>query len=106
VTIKELFVDQDGGPLTVNAVHCILRRLRIKLGMPRLTAHQFRRTWATNFRKMGVGDLYDLQREGGWEDLETPQRFYVDTQSDSPGRSSVLDRWELERRKRQRGRSA
>ena len=70
MTIKELFVDQDCGPLTVNAVHCILRRLRIKLGMPRLTAHQFRRTWATNFRKLEVGDLYDLQREGGWEDLE------------------------------------
>jgi len=53
---------------------------------------------------MGVGDLYDLQQEGGWEDLSVPQRFYVDVEAPRPGRSSVMDRWEVERRKRERGR--
>lgn len=102
--IPNLFIDQDGGPLTTNAVQCMLRRLREKLGLKRLTAHQFRRTWATNFRRMGAGDLYELQRLGGWEDLSVPQRFYVDTEGDAPGRASVLDLWEFQRRKRERGR--
>lgn len=100
--VEQLFVDQDGGPLTTHAVQCVLSRLRKKLGMTRLSAHQFRRTWATNYRKMGVGDLYDLQQEGGWEDLEVPQRFYVDLNGDRPGRPSVMDRWETQQRKQSR----
>jgi integrase/recombinase XerD len=102
--IDQLFIDQDGGPLTRNAVRCMLKRLKEKLGLKRLTAHQFRRTWATNYRRMGVGDLYDLQQEGGWEDLSIPQRFYIEVDEPREGRVSVMDRWELERRKRERGR--
>jgi integrase len=64
-TIDELFVDQDGGPLSTNAIQCVLNRLKRRLGLRKLSAHQFRRTWATNYRKHGVGDLYDLQLEGG-----------------------------------------
>ena len=97
------FVDQDGGPLTTHAVQCVLSRLKRKLKLKRLSAHQFRRTWATNFRRSGVGDLFDLQLEGGWEDLTVPQRFYVDVEAAKAGRASVMDRWELERRKRERG---
>jgi hypothetical protein len=67
-----LFVDQDGGPLTTHAVQCVLSRLKRKLGLKRLSAHQFRRTWATNFRRTGVGDLYDLQLEGGWGRSQRP----------------------------------
>ena len=59
-------------------------------------------TWATNYRKHGVGDLFDLQVEGGWEDLSVPQRFYVDVDPRRPGRPSMLDRWEQSRRKEQR----
>jgi hypothetical protein len=73
------------------------------LGLKRLSAHQFRRTWATNVRRTGGGDLYDLQQEGGWEDLSVPQRFYVDVDGHKAGRASVMDRWELESRKRERG---
>lgn len=102
--IDELFVDQDGGPLTPNAVQCLLGRLKKKLGLKKLSAHQFRRTWATNYRKMGVGDLYDLQLEGGWEDLSVPQRFYVEVGRAAPDHPSVMDRWEVERKKSQRGR--
>jgi len=72
----------------VNAVHCIFRRLRLKHGID-LGAHQLRRTWTTNFRRLGVGDPYDLQRERGWEDLETPHRFYVNSERDKPGRASI-----------------
>ena len=81
----------------VNAVHCIFRRLRLKHGID-LGAHQLRRPWTTNFRRLGVGDPYDLQRERGWEDLETPHRFYVNSERDKPGRPSVLDSWEFQRR--------
>ena len=104
--MDELFVDQDGGPLTTNAVQCVLRRLRAKLGLKRLSAHQFRRTWATNFRRTGVGDLFDLQQEGGWEDLEVPQRFYVEVGTPKADRASVMDRLELARKKDVRGRKS
>ena len=101
-SIPQLFVDQDGGPLTTHAVQRFLSRLKRKLKLKRLSAHQFRRTGATNYRRTGVGDLYDLQMEGGWEDLSVPQRFYVDVDGPRAGRASVMDRWELERRKRER----
>jgi hypothetical protein len=32
-----------------------------------------------------------------------PQRFHVDVGGSKEGRASVMDRWELERRKRERG---
>ena len=85
---------QEGDPLTTNAVQC---------GLKRLSAHQFRRTWATNFRRTGVGDLFDLQQEGGWEYLEVPQRFYVEVATPTPDRASVMDRLELARKKDARG---
>jgi integrase len=88
--------DQDYGPLTPHAVQSMLSRLKKKLGLAKLSAYQFRRTWATNYRRMGVGDLFDLQQEGGWEDPEVPQRFYVamDPVPDQPpvGARSVGDR--------------
>ena len=102
--LDELFVDQDGGPLTTNAVQCVFRRLKNKLGLKKPAAHQFRRTWATNFRRTGVGDLFGLQQEGGWEDLEVPQRFYVEVGGPKANRASVMDRLELERKKDVRGR--
>ncbi len=52
------------------------------------------------------GDLDLLQLEGGWEDLSVPQRFYVDVEVARAGRPSVMDRWDLERRKRERGQPA
>ncbi len=84
-SIEQLIIDQDGGPLTPHAIQWVLGRLKKKLGLKHLGAHQFPRTWATNFRKKGVSDLFDLQQEGGWEDLEVPQRFYVDVDGARPG---------------------
>jgi hypothetical protein len=95
----ELFLDWDGGPLTPSAFQCVLKRLKAKLGLKRLSAHQFRPIWATNYRKHQVGDLFSLQQEGGWEDLEVPQRFYVDTSLPRENRASVMDHLELEQRK-------
>jgi integrase len=50
----------------MNTVRCVLKQLKEKLRLKKLTAHQFRRTWATHYRRMGGGPL-DLQQEGGWE---------------------------------------
>ena len=69
---------------------------------PNSSSHRktwFRRTWATNDRKHQVGDLFSLQQEGGWEDLEVPQRFYVDTSLPRENRASVMDHLALEQRK-------
>jgi hypothetical protein len=54
--------------------------------------------------EQGRGNPTDLQQEGGWEDLSIPQRFYIDLGDGRQNRGSVLDRWEVEQRKRDRGR--
>jgi integrase len=41
----------------MNTVRCVLKRLKEKLGLKKLTAHQFRRTWATHYGRMGAGPL-------------------------------------------------
>lgn len=38
-------------------------------------AHRLRHTWATNYRRVGAGDIFDLQDEGGWKDLEMVRRY-------------------------------
>ncbi len=111
-TTDTFFVDEDGEAVTTHAVQCVMSRLKAKLnreakltgGKPikRLHSHKFRRTWATNYRRLGAGDLLDLQREGGWEDLEVPQRFYIDASEMPKGRVSVMDRWEQKQRKEAR----
>ena len=60
--------------------------------------------WRGRFRRTGVGNLFELQQERGWEDLEVPQRFYVEVGTPKADRSSVMDRLELARKKDVRGR--
>ena len=50
-----------------------------------------------------MGDLYDLQQKGGWEDLSILQRIYVEMEQPKGGRPSVMDRWEQGNRKATRG---
>jgi hypothetical protein len=83
-----------------DAVHCVLPRLKKKCGLKKLTAHQCRGIWATNFRRTGTGDLFELQQLAGWEDLDVPRRFYVDVGPPQAGQTSVRDRWTVERKRR------
>jgi hypothetical protein len=60
---------------------------------------------------MGFNKPFRLARQDGprrtltpSEDLEAPQRFYVDVEAGERERTSVMDRWEVERRKRDRPR--
>jgi hypothetical protein len=56
------------------------------------------------FRRTGVDDLFDLQQDAGWEDLEVPQRFCVEVGRPRADHPSVMDQLALERRKVGRGR--
>jgi len=53
----------------------IFRRLKARTGIKDLCAHMCRHTWATNYRRAGSGDVFDLQAEGGWSDLRMVRRY-------------------------------
>lgn len=63
---KEVFVSDDGRPMTRNGVRCMLKRLSEALGFP-ISAHRFRHAWATAMLRKGA-DFETLRRLGGWAD--------------------------------------
>lgn len=72
---EPLFTTRSGWPMSKTAVGLIFRRLKGKTGIKDLCAHMCRHTWATNYRRAGSGDLFDLQAEGGWSDLRMVRRY-------------------------------
>ncbi len=70
-----LFTDRSGAPLSRQGIAQIFRRIKRRTGMEALCAHALRHTWATRFRRVGSGDLFDLQEEGGWSDLRMVRRY-------------------------------
>jgi site-specific recombinase XerD len=75
---KQVFVADDGRPMTRNAVRCVLRRLGQALGFP-VSAHRFRHTWATLLLRKGA-DLETLRKMGGWADYTMLKTYaHLDT---------------------------
>ena len=70
-----VFTDRAGSPLTHSGIAQIFRRLKRRTGIDALCVHALRHTWATRFRRVGSGDLFDLQEEGGWSDLRMVRRY-------------------------------
>jgi len=73
-----VFLGASGKPMTLNGFAHIFTRLARKLeevGVEKFMAHRLRHTWATNYRRVGAGDIFDLQDEGGWKDLEMVRRY-------------------------------
>ncbi len=70
-----LFTDRSGVPLTRRGLQQVFRRLKRRTGIDALCAHALRHTWATRYRRVGSGDLFDLQEEGGWSDLRMVRRY-------------------------------
>ena len=76
-----LFLTEEGKGFTRAGMTTYLGRLRDRMeaaGVRDFMAHRCRHTWATLYHRMGSGTLYDLQREGGWRDLEMPRRYTHD----------------------------
>ena len=63
---KEVFVSDDGRPMTRNSVRCMLKRLGKALGFP-VSAHKFRHSWATVLLRKGA-DMEAIRKMGGWTD--------------------------------------
>ena len=70
-----LFLTLDGRRLQSNAIKLILRRWGIKAGVPRLHAHLWRHTYATNFLTYRCGDIYALKQILGHRSLEMVDRY-------------------------------
>ncbi len=77
---ERIFLTAAGKPFTYNGFANHLYRLFDKLkrhGIPDGKPHRLRDTWATNGHRMGM-TVFDLQREGGWRDLDMPRRYVAD----------------------------
>jgi integrase/recombinase XerC/integrase/recombinase XerD len=62
-------------PLTSHGVSCLMGKLKKRSGVQRIHAHLFRHTFATNFLVHGLGDVYELSRILGHDDLQTTEQY-------------------------------
>lgn len=62
------------GPLSYKAFDCAIRRIRKRAGVPWLTWHSFRHTFATNLRNRGIA-MAHIQALLGHVDMRTTQRY-------------------------------
>ncbi|MFC1865125.1 tyrosine-type recombinase/integrase [Chloroflexota bacterium] len=95
----KVFLNQDGGPFTENALKQAFTRLAKKSGIPRLHVHLLRHTMATNYLLSGENPI-KLQRILGHETLEMTRR-YVDMVAVqlavTESRQSPVDRMHLKK---------
>ena len=70
-----IFLTASGRTFTYSGFYRVTYRLKKRTGIKDFMAHRCRTTWATNFRRVGAGDLFDLQEEGGWVDLTMPRHY-------------------------------
>jgi site-specific recombinase XerD len=70
-----LFLNSNGGPLTVQALEEMVRRAGARAGVPRVYCHLLRHTFATNYLVKEVGDPLRLQQILGHTSLEMVRRY-------------------------------
>ncbi len=96
---EPLFLTQEGYPLTRGSLYLCIRRLRVRCGIPRLTVHLFRHTFAVSYLKAG-GDVLTLQRILGHSSLHMVNHYVNLAHSDVVARHrrhSPVDRLQLPR---------
>lgn len=90
----ELWLDMYGrGPLSAGGIEQMVARRARLAGVPRIHPHQYRHTWAHQYRKSG-GDRGDLKRLGGWKSDQMVDRY---------GASAADERAQQDYRKRSFG---
>jgi len=70
-----LFLSRTRKPMNTAGIAIMIRRLRESAGVPRLHAHLFRHTFATNFLVYGIGDVYELSRILGHSDIKITESY-------------------------------
>ncbi|MFN2520551.1 MAG: hypothetical protein ABR525_05850, partial [Candidatus Limnocylindria bacterium] len=81
---EPLFLTEEGKAFKTGGFVSYTARLRDqfeKAGVKDWKAHRMRTTWATQYHRASSitgNSVYDLQREGGWKDDSTPQRYTKD----------------------------
>ncbi len=71
---KALFLNQRGGPLTSRSVHRLLKHYALLLGLPKVSPHTLRHSFATHLLESGA-DLRAIQEMLGHARLSTTQRY-------------------------------
>lgn len=102
-----LFLSANGGELTVNALEEVVKRAGVATGVPRLTCHLLRHTFATNYLVRQVGDPLRLQQILGHTSLEMVRHYVAMAnvqQSLLERRSSPMDLISAEGQPSSRGR--
>jgi integrase len=72
---RELFLADDGRPLTTSGVEQLMQRIGVAAGV-RCNPHRQRHTWATRCADAGM-PIFHLQLLGGWESVEMARRYYT-----------------------------
>jgi integrase/recombinase XerC/integrase/recombinase XerD len=70
-----LFLTKERKPLTEASIALVMRRLKKEASIPRIHAHLFRHTFATNFLIYGIGDVYELSRLLGHSDMKITESY-------------------------------
>jgi site-specific recombinase XerD len=92
-----LFATRTGAHLDRNTLRQMLQRIGDRQGVPGVTLHRFRHTFAINFLRNG-GNIYALQRMLGHETLDMVQRYLALVQGDVDNahlHASPVEQWRL-----------
>jgi integrase/recombinase XerC/integrase/recombinase XerD len=69
------FLTRHRKPMTTACIATMMTHLKKEASIPRLHAHLFRHTFATNFLVHGLGDVYELSRLLGHSDLKITETY-------------------------------
>jgi len=93
-TSGALFLSKYKKRLTISGMTSLMDRLRAKTGIPHLTCHTFRRTFATNSLRQGM-DITILAKLMGHADLQMLRNHYLDINNedliDANNKYSIAD---------------
>jgi len=70
-----IYLSSKRKPMTTACIASLMTRIKKEAGIPRIHAHLFRHTFATNFLVYGIGDVYELSRLLGHSDLKITEMY-------------------------------